>query len=64
MGLNARSIETFLKDAVGVDLHAKTVLSLSMGTVGVLHALSLCIHVVGRALAVAHGCPLATRQPV
>lgn len=55
MGLNARSIETFLKDAVEVDLHAKTVLSLSMATVGVLHALSLCIHVVGRALAWAHG---------
>ena len=55
MGLNARSIETFLKDAVEVDLHAKTVLSLSMGTVGVLHALSLCIHVIGRALAWAHG---------
>jgi hypothetical protein len=55
MGLNARSIETFLKDAVEVDLHAKTVLSLSLGTVGVLHALSLCIHVVGRALAWARG---------
>jgi hypothetical protein len=55
MGLNARSIETFLKDAVEVDLHAKTVLSVSMAAVGVLHALSLCIHVVGRALAWAHG---------
>jgi hypothetical protein len=50
-GLNALSIENFLKKVVEVDLHAKTVLSLSLGTLGVLHATSLCIHVVGRALA-------------
>jgi hypothetical protein len=51
VGLNALSIENFLKTVVEADLHAKTVLSLSLGTLGVLHAVSLCIHVIGRALA-------------
>lgn len=37
----------------GNDLHAKTVLSLAMGTVGVLHAASLGIHAIGRGLALA-----------
>jgi len=55
VGLNATSIERFLTDAVEVDLHAKTILSLSLGTLGVLHATSLCIHVVGRAMAWARG---------
>jgi len=55
MGLNTKSIQAFLRDTVEADLHAKTVLSLSMGTVGVLTAASLCIHVVGRALAWAEG---------
>ena len=55
VGLNATSIERFLTDTVEVDLHAKTILSLSLGTLGVLHATSLCIHVVGRAMAWARG---------
>jgi len=37
----------------GDDLHAKTVLSLSMGVVGVLHAASLGIHAIGRGMAAA-----------
>ncbi len=35
VGLNATSIERFLKEIVDVDLHAKTILSLSLGTLGV-----------------------------
>jgi Transposase DDE domain len=37
------------------DLHAKTVLSLSTGVVGVLHAALLGIHAIGRGLAAAKG---------
>ena len=55
VGLNAKSIERFLGKVVEVDLHAKTILSLSLGTLGVLHSVSLCIHVVGRAMAWARG---------
>ena len=55
VGLNAASIERFLRAIVDTDLHAKTVLSLSLGTLGVLHAASLCIHVIGRAMAWARG---------
>ena len=51
VGLSADSIERFLRDVVKVDLHVKTVLSLALGTLGVLHAVSLSIHVIGRALA-------------
>lgn len=39
----------------GDDLHAKTVLSLSMGAVGVLHAATLGIHAIGRGMAAAAG---------
>jgi Transposase DDE domain len=55
VGLNAKSIERFLSEVVEVDLHVKTILSLALGTLGVLHATSLCIHVVGRAMAWARG---------
>jgi hypothetical protein len=51
VGLSADSVERFLNETVKVDLHVKTVLSLSLATLGVLHAVSLCIHVIGRALA-------------
>ena len=55
VGLNRASIERFLKQIIEDDLHAKTILSLSLGTLGVLHAASVCIHVVGRAMAWARG---------
>jgi len=55
VGLNAASVQRFLEEVVGTDLHAKMVLSLALGTLGVLHATSLCIHVVGRAMAWARG---------
>lgn len=51
VGLTVGSIERYLEKVVEIDLHARTVLSLSMATLGVLHSTSLCIHVIGRALA-------------
>ena len=55
VGLSAASIERFLGDVLDVDWHAATVRSVSLGTLGVLHAVSLCIHVIGRASAWARG---------
>jgi hypothetical protein len=51
VGLNAASIERFLGEVLEVDWHAATIQSVSLGTLGVLHAVSLCIHVIGRAAA-------------
>ena len=51
VGLDESSIARFLADVVEVDWHAATVRSVSLGTLGVLHAVSLCIHVIGRAAA-------------
>lgn len=49
VGLSSESIQRFLGEVVGEDLHVKTILSLANATLGVLHAASLCIHVIGRA---------------
>lgn len=49
VGLSSASIQRFLEEVVGDDLHVKTILSLANATLGVLHAASLCIHVIGRA---------------
>jgi len=49
--LDAASIHEFVRDLVGDDLHAKRVLSLANGVVGVLHAATLAIHTIGEALA-------------
>lgn len=49
VGLSSASIQRFLGEVVEDDLHVKTILSLSNATLGVLHAASLCIHVIGRA---------------
>jgi hypothetical protein len=51
VGLNAASIERFLDDVLEVDWHVATLRSVSFGALGVLHAVSLCIHVIGRAAA-------------
>lgn len=51
VGLSAKSIEAFVTRVVADDLHAKTVMSVANATLGVLHAASLCIHVIGRAYA-------------
>lgn len=49
VGLSSASIQRFLGEVVEDDLHVKTILSLANATLGVLHAASLCIHVIGRA---------------
>ncbi len=51
VGLNAASIERFLGEGMGLDWHAATVKSVAFGALGVVHAVSLCIHVIGRAAA-------------
>src|SRR3954467_14283220 len=50
-GLDAASVHAFVEQVVGADLHAKRVLSLANGVVGVLHTASLAIHAIGEALA-------------
>jgi hypothetical protein len=52
-GVAPKSVFTMLERVFGEDLHAKTVLSLAMGVVGVLHAATLGIHTIGRAMAAA-----------
>ena len=47
------SVFAMMDKVFGDDLHAKTVLSLAMGVVGVLHAASLGIHAIGRGMAAA-----------
>ena len=51
LGLSPAAIERFLAESLQFDLHARTLLSLKLGLVGVLHAVTLSIHVIGRALA-------------
>lgn len=53
VGLNANSIERFLDQVVDVDWHVATLRSVTFATLGVLHATSLCLHVIGRAMAIA-----------
>lgn len=50
-----KNVRAFAEQLFGGELHAKRVLSLAMGAVGVLHATSLAIHAVGRGLAAAAG---------
>src|SRR5690606_26333118 len=51
--LGPASVFAMMDRVFGDDLHAKTVLSLAMGVVGVLHAASLGIHAIGRGMAAA-----------
>ena len=46
-------VHEFLKQVVGEDFHAKRVLSLADGVIGVLHAATLGVHAIGRGLAAA-----------
>jgi hypothetical protein len=48
-------VHRFVEQLVGDDLHAKRVLSLANGVVGVMHAAALAIHFIGEGLAVAEG---------
>ena len=50
-GLDEASIATFLGEVLEVDWHAATVQSVALGALGVLNAVSLCIHAIGRASA-------------
>jgi hypothetical protein len=54
-GITPKSVLKLVDRTFGDDLHAKTVLSLAMGAVGVLHAAALGIHAIGRGLAAAKG---------
>src|SRR5690606_2927295 len=51
--LGPASVFAMMDRVFGDDLHAKTVLSLAMGVVGVLYAASLGIHAIGRGMAAA-----------
>lgn len=48
-------IEQFIERLFGEDLHARTILSLSNATLGVLYSVSLCIHVIGKVYAMSTG---------
>lgn len=48
-------MHAFLEGLFGEDLHAKRVLSLSLATLGVIHAASLSVYAIGQALALARG---------
>lgn len=53
--VSPHSVLQFVDQLVGEDLHAKRVLSLSNGVVGVIHAAALAVHFIGEGLAVAMG---------
>ena len=53
--INEQQVHEFLAGLFGDDLHAKRVLSLSLATLGVIHAASLSVYAIGQALAVARG---------
>lgn len=61
-GLDPASVHKFVEDLVGEDVHARRVLSLSNGVVGVLHTTALAIHSIGAALAAV--CDLNPRHAV
>ena len=53
--INEEQVHTFLEALFGEDLHAKRVLSLSLATLGVVHAASLSVYAIGQAVALARG---------
>ena len=48
-------VHQYVENLVGEDLHAKRVLSLANGVVGVIHAAALAVHFIGEGLASAMG---------
>ena len=52
-GVKPAQVQAFLEGIVGEDFHAKRVMSLADGVIGVLHAATLGIHAIGRGLAAA-----------
>lgn len=53
--LAPRHILRFVEELIGDDMHAKRVLSLANGVVGVIHAAALGVHFIGEGLAAATG---------
>ncbi|WP_257455645.1 hypothetical protein [Archangium lipolyticum] len=53
--LNDQQLHTFLESLFAEDLHAKRILSLSHAVLGVIHAASLGVHTIGKALTWARG---------
>jgi Transposase DDE domain len=53
--ISQQQVHTFLSGLFEEDLHAKRVLSLSLATLGVIHAASLSVYAIGQALAMARG---------
>jgi len=53
--IGAEQVQSFVESVVGDDMHAKRVLSLANATLGVIHAASLAVSTIGRALAQARG---------
>jgi hypothetical protein len=50
-----KQILSFVEQVVGDDMHARRVLSLANGVVGVIHAAALAVHFIGEGLAAAMG---------
>jgi hypothetical protein len=53
--LDDQQVHAFLESLFAEDLHAKRVLSLAYAVLGVIHAASLGVHLIGKALAWARG---------
>jgi hypothetical protein len=53
--IHQEQVHTFLEGLFGEELHAKRVLSLSLATLGVIHAASLSVYAIGQAVALARG---------
>lgn len=53
--INEKKVHAFLEGLFGEELHAKRVLSLSLATLGAIHAASLSVYAIGQALAIARG---------
>lgn len=53
--LDDQQVHAFLEPLFEEDLHAKRILSLAYAVLGVVHAASLGVHLIGKALAWARG---------
>lgn len=53
--INEQQVHAFLSGLFGPDVHAMRVLSLSLATLGVIHAASLSVYAIGQALGMARG---------
>lgn len=53
--INEQQVHAFLSGLFGSDVHAMRVLSLSLATLGVIHAASLSVYAIGQALGMARG---------